>query len=58
MDTLQKLAVWLGRVAVTRSDSDRLACGDLLDHPAIRRMSPRELADLPFQRRRERETSC
>jgi hypothetical protein len=53
MKGLRNLALWLGLVAVTRSENDSLSGGDLLDHPAIRCMSPRELADLPFQRMRE-----
>jgi len=48
MEKLRSLVAWFGRVR---------ECGgvaaievDPFDHPAIRRMGPRELADLPFPR--------
>ena len=31
-------------------DSDEVPVGDPGDHPALRRLPPRELADLPFPR--------
>jgi hypothetical protein len=43
---LKLLARWIGRIAST-VDIDRVDA-DPLQHPAIERMSERELADLPL----------
>jgi hypothetical protein len=48
--TLRRL--FAARRACTYPESAEVWTGDPLDHPAIRRMTPRELADLPFDRTR------